>query len=1152
VRDKKLKMNIRKTIITAAVTLTTVAMIAPASVGAVTVAELQAQINALMAQLQTLQAASPSMTSGNVPAACVGVTLSRNLAVGATGSDVKCLQALLNADASTQVSATGAGSPGNETTTFGPKTLAAVQKYQAANGITPASQAGPLTRAKLNQKLGGTAMTPGQTQTVVPTGAGLTVSLASNNPASGTIVDGQALAPLAALTFWNGDNAEVKVTGLKLKRIGVSADASLTNVYLFNGATRLTDGAAVSSTMVNFNNSSGLFMVPANGSVTIWVLSNVDGTASETVGVQLVSASDVTSNASSVKGGYPLTGNLMTIATGTLAGVEWNATTTPAAASVDPQDGYTVFQNSVTVTTRAVDMNRISFKKTGSVGITDLQNFKLYIDGVQVGQVMQLATSNIDAGQYVTFDLSSAPKRLEAGTRVVKLLADIVGGSNSTFTFHLWNVADVTVVDTQYNANVLSDLASDATFSKRSTGEQTVNAGTITITKLSDSPSGDVVDAASNASLGRWQIKAAGEKVKIETLNIRVIFANNVTTGDNDTTATGDITIRNGVLLANGVQVGSTTSTTNAAAGTQFSLGSSLIVDPLSPVTLEFKGDIYDNKGSANDIDATDTLQASIVGSSSNNNATGLVSATTIDAPAANVNANVLTVRQGTLTLSKYTAYTNHTVVAPLTAYKLGHYTLTAATSEAVNLSTINVVPNAVISSYLTNLYVKYGTQTTSIKPTVTATNTWSINYSLPAGQTVDVTVYGDMSSSAISGGGTIDLDIDGTTASSAVTADSSVITGQTITFSTGTFATAFDGSPQDQIVSGNQSVFAGKFKLTSSYQNYTVKEMRFTANSNPSPISSATLKDGSTVLGTVPYDNANSYFNFTGLNISVPSSTSKRVDLYWNLAVPSATNSSWDLDTKAALTYVKYADPNGTESTDTNTRTGKSTIVYKAVPTIVKNSLTSSNIINGSTMDLYKFTVTAPSQGTVNVKQFKIDLSWNDAGTGDSLELESLKLLKDGVDITSSVSMIDEDTAASVEGTTGVTEGSSQIIVTWDSATEDTIAAGTSTTYTIRATPQGFNVAGASDTVKDGVSLQFVRDTAAQTAAYNFINEGTSLTGILKLFSSATANASAENANLIWSDESAVAHSASRTAGTGDWSNSYLFSVVDAQSWSY
>src|SRR3989344_3743831 len=783
-------MNIRKTIITAAVALTTVAMIAPMTAGAVTIAELQAQINALMAQLTAL---SGSTTTANVPAACVGVTFSRNLRVGSTGQDVQCFQVLLNSHGYPLASGASAGAPGYETFYFGPRTLAAVRLWQVAQGWTPANQVGPLSRAMFNSWLAGsTTPAPTPTPTPTPTGAGLTVMLASDNPATGTVVDGSALHPMLKVTFTNGDNAEVMVTGLKLKRIGVSADASVTNTYLFDGATRLTDGAAVSTTMVNFNSSTGLFKVPANGSKTISILSNVDGTASETVGFQVVSMSDVTTNASSVKGVYPISGNLFTVAAGTLAGVEWNATTTPAAASVDPQDGYTAFQNSVVVTTRAVDLTRIAFRKTGSTSDTDLQNWKLYIDGVQVGSTVQLM-KNAQGDWYATFDLTGAPKRLEAGTRVVKVLADIVGGSSLTFTTSLWNVADVTVVDTQYYANVLSDLVSDATFSKRSSGEQTINGGTVTFTKMTNSPSGDVVNAASNALMGKWEVKAAGESVKIETLNVRVIFGNTVTTGDDDTTATGDITIRNGTLLANGVQIGSTTSTINGAAGTQFSLGSSLIVVPGSPVTLEFRGDVYDNKGSANDIDSTDTLQASIVGSSSADNATGQVSANTIDAPGSSVTANVLTVRQGTLTLSKYTAYTDHSVVAPLTAYKVGHYTLTAATSEAVNITAINVAVDDV-SGEANNIYVMYGTQTTSVKPTVAASNAWSVNHTLAAGSTIDIMVFMDVKNTMTSGDGVVTVDVDGTTSSSAVTADSSAVAGQTITFSSGVFATAVDG----------------------------------------------------------------------------------------------------------------------------------------------------------------------------------------------------------------------------------------------------------------------------------------------------------------------------------------------------------------------
>ena len=116
------------------------------------IGNLQAQINALMAQIATLQS-QQAISSGSTPIACVGVTFIRNLAVGSTGSDVKCLQALLNTSPLTQVATFGAGSPGNESIYFGPRTLVSVATYQAQQGWTPAGQVGPFTRVKLNEWL---------------------------------------------------------------------------------------------------------------------------------------------------------------------------------------------------------------------------------------------------------------------------------------------------------------------------------------------------------------------------------------------------------------------------------------------------------------------------------------------------------------------------------------------------------------------------------------------------------------------------------------------------------------------------------------------------------------------------------------------------------------------------------------------------------------------------------------------------------------------------------------------------------------------------------------------------------------------------------------------------------------------------------------
>ncbi|MEK6706661.1 MAG: peptidoglycan-binding domain-containing protein, partial [Bdellovibrionota bacterium] len=170
-----------KKILSAITTLAVVVMmIAPiAPVGAATadelaksIADATALLNSLNQQLSTMQSGATvtpvADTTGVTGAACAGITFSRNLTIGSKGNDVKCLQTILNASADTQITATGVGAPGSETTYFGALTKAAVVKYQAKNSISPTSGfVGPLTRAKLN----GVAGTTGAGNVVsLPTG----------------------------------------------------------------------------------------------------------------------------------------------------------------------------------------------------------------------------------------------------------------------------------------------------------------------------------------------------------------------------------------------------------------------------------------------------------------------------------------------------------------------------------------------------------------------------------------------------------------------------------------------------------------------------------------------------------------------------------------------------------------------------------------------------------------------------------------------------------------------------------------------------------------------------------------------------------------------------------------------------------------------
>jgi peptidoglycan hydrolase-like protein with peptidoglycan-binding domain len=145
----------------AAIAFVAVAMIfsmfAPSVKAAETTEDLQAMINTLLAQIAALQGQAGGSTAG--AAGVCPYTWTRDLNVGATGADVKMLQMFLNANADTRVAATGAGSAGMETETYGPATAAAVSKFQVmhradiltpAGLVNPTGYFGPSTRAKAN------------------------------------------------------------------------------------------------------------------------------------------------------------------------------------------------------------------------------------------------------------------------------------------------------------------------------------------------------------------------------------------------------------------------------------------------------------------------------------------------------------------------------------------------------------------------------------------------------------------------------------------------------------------------------------------------------------------------------------------------------------------------------------------------------------------------------------------------------------------------------------------------------------------------------------------------------------------------------------------------------------------------------------------
>lgn len=1066
-----------------------------------------------------------------------------NLKMGMRSASVKELQMYLNSNGFT-VSTSGAGSVGNESTYFGLKTKAAVMAFQAAKGISPvAGYVGPLTRAVLNSG----STTPG---TPTPTAGQITAMLSATTPASSTLVAGSAAADLAHFTLTNGTANAVKVSNMTLSRTGVSIDTTLTNVFLYSGVSRITDSATVSAGMISFNDPTGLFTVPANGSIEISVRADIAaGVSGQTVGVTLTSFTVAgATSATSVS----VAGNVHNTATVSgAASLDFNTTTTPAASTVDPQTDYTMWQNVVTVGNRDSWLKSLRLRQIGSVSPSDLQNFRLYVDGAMVSS----AVPSLDSMGYITFDLSAAPVKLLTGSRTIKVLGDIVGGSSRTFSFSLRQASDAWVTDSQLGTNILA-TANSSTFSARTSTSATINSGTLSFTKQSSSPSGNTVNGAPGIVLARYDVKAYGEAMKIENLSFRI---------DEDDTDTA-YTLRNGAVYLDGVQIGSTAAIAadNDAtqAYTNFTFGSAAVVYPGTTRVLEVRADIYDNDGS-NDVAANDTIQAEIVTGSSN--VQRMASLTYGSYPAAAVEGNTLTVSTGSLTVAKDTSYANNTTTVPKTAYLLGKYNLQANTTEGSNITSIVVDFDTVADAFdasddLNNLYLTIGGVTTGaggIKSTVTDTaNTFSTNVNINPGQTLSVAVYGDVASGATDGDGTADTGISSVTVSYTTTGGSSTsttaseVTGQTITFGSGTFTSALDGSsPLNRIVAGNQEVVGAAYKFTAANETYSIKELQVKVGSAAiaSTISAVQFYDGATPVGVAaPFaQSSNTAALVTGLNISVPANSTKIITA--KLLLNTIGSGSGTSQSNAALTLdsVKYADSQGAETTDATDRAGNEMYVFKSIPTITGIDLSNtSSLVNGSAQDLYKFSVTANSQGAVALKQFYLTTTWGDGGTADTLEVESIKLFEDGVDVTSNVVIQDED-GNSVESTSGMLESDDSLTISWSAGLESVIPAGGTKIYTVRGVPQGFRMTGA-DTVGDTVSFTLAADTA-QNSTKLYLNGTSVATTLWGLHTSAAATGSGTMYQLIWSDNSSNVHTAAENASsTGDWANGYKVLNLD------
>src|SRR5258708_6992364 len=278
-----------------------------------TSADLQAQIAALLAQIQQLQAQLGTSGSSS------SYNFTSDLTVGSKGAQVTSLQTFLISKGFLKVAATGY---------FGGLTKAALAAFQAANGISPAAgYFGPKTRAFVNSmSTGGTGGgTGGGTTPPPPVATGLSVGLAADNPVAGSLITGSsgagaARVPVLSVNFTAGTGGAATISEIKFHKTGVLSDSSMAGAYLVRGGQVIAQYNSINQGVIDF---AGLnLQVAAGATQEVTLAIDIAGglSAGNTLGVALSSAADVTSwnsanTAITETGNFPLQGNIFTVTT---------------------------------------------------------------------------------------------------------------------------------------------------------------------------------------------------------------------------------------------------------------------------------------------------------------------------------------------------------------------------------------------------------------------------------------------------------------------------------------------------------------------------------------------------------------------------------------------------------------------------------------------------------------------------------------------------------------------------------------------------------------------------------------------------------------------------------------------------------------------
>jgi hypothetical protein len=1135
-----------------------------------TLSDLQAQVQALLAQIASLQAGGTTTTTTSGTGSCFLFT--KTLTKGSTGAEVMQVQKYLNNHGFT-VAATGAGSPGNESSYFGALTVAAVAKYQASAGITPAvGYWGPITRAHVNStcSTGSTTTTTTGTGTTVTTSAGGSLMVAAGSqPANSLAPELANRVPFTTFTLTNTSNAAVTINGVTVQRTGFAQDAVFAGVVLVD-----SNGLQIGTARTFDSNHQATIGTPwtlnPGQSMTYTVAGNMAADLTSYAG-QVAGISVVGINVANgtVTGSLPISGAQQTInATLTIgSATAYTSSYDPNSTRTEPIGTTGLTFSGVRITSGSAEDEKlysVTWNQVGSVGSTDIGNLSTVVNGTSYPVVAD------STGKYFSTVFPGGILIPKGNTTDIYIKGDLVGNNSSgrSIEFDIYRQSDIYLVGQTYGYGITPVPSVTNTVLSGNHGSEFVGTGGGTVAGTSGTPffQGSVLNVTAgtlstvssagsigsqnvavnvpNQPLGGFTTNFTGEAVTVQTLvlnvasttgiaestghltNVSLVDGNgNVVAGPNDEASNGTITFTSSVTFPVGLQTYTVKGTIPSAAP----------------------------NGSTYTISTNPSLWSNPQGQTSGSNVT---------ITAGSFNMSTMTVEGPRLIISAASSPASTQIAKGSQGFTFANINLDASQSgEDIRLSSLPIT--AVVAnqtggtgnntSDLTNCQLWNGSQVLNGNQVVnagnwTGTGTITANFifdnalTVAKGTVVSLAVKCSISSS-VSSSATYAVGVNPTNSPSPVgvgsgisltsgNGDLTVQQGVSGTMSVGSasLAAAVDPSSPSYApqAGGTSNVVIGAFNLQPSsdsvnLQNIGLKLTGLTAST--SDITSATIWNGSTQVGSVIFTgaaaaNGNYYATTTVNSLTLPQNQQTVLTIKANLANVGPGQSGTD----GHIVTVTLANAQGTgvsSGVQVNSGAAVGTTngvgLFRSFPTLAALSVSSGTLVNATGQTLYQFSITPSTSGQgISLAQVGVAVSTSSASAANgTTTVTNLKLYgftdaaySQAVPGSSSAGLLNSGTY------TAAVVGSNKVVL------DSPLQLSANTTYYFKVVGDVAQIAGTNGT--HGTIQTYVLGGDSQLGSYPFMDTG-----------SAAKNA----ANFVWSPNATTSPT---NIGSTDWTTGY------------